>query len=157
MEIRFSSEYPVKVGKARNGFMLSYNVQETPMEEIVRQWQSQREGMDGEDAGEPDAEFVRSHKYMYHEVRVAHGQWNYGGIVNAIIRDKYASDEMESITNNMNVIVAEFFEHLVADGILSATKYLMGSINTENTENFAAMQKWRSMAKAEARQVLKMV
>ena len=126
------------------------------MDEIVREWESQRGGMEGEGSS-PDDAFIKEHKWMYNVVRVPMGQWNYGGIVNAIVRDKYASDEMESITNNMNVIVAEFFEHLVADGILSATKYLMGSINTENTENFAAMQKWRSMAKAEARQVLKMV
>ena len=156
METRFSSEYPEKLGEARNGFELRYNVKETPMDEIVREWESQRGGMEGEGSS-PDDAFVKEHKWMYNVVRVPMGQWNYGGIVNAIVRDKYASDEMESITNNMNVIVAEFFEHLVADGILSATKYLMGSINTENTENFAAMQKWRSMAKAEARQVLKMV
>ena len=156
MEVKFSSEVPVKLGKARNGFMLSYNVVETPMEEIIRQWQSQRGGMDGEDVSEPDAEFVRSHKYMYHEVRVAHGQWNYGGIVNAIVRDKYGVDEMEGITNNVTAVVSEFFEHLVVDGLMSATKYLSEAFKggSLNMEDFRAMQEWRLMAKREAKKVI---
>ena len=158
MEVKFSSEVPVKLGKARNGFMLSYNVVETPMEEIIRQWQSQRGGMDGEDAGEPDAEFVRSHKYMYHEVRVANGQWNYGGIVNAIVRDKYDVSSMESLNNNITATVYGFFMELVGGGLVQAIQYLKDSFkDLVNTEDFKSMQDWRAMAKKEAKSVLKMV
>lgn len=151
MELKYASEMPVKVELMGARRKLNYNVRELSESEINELWEKEQNKDGSYNA------FVKEHKYAYYSVVMGGAQWNYGGIVNAIIRDKYASDEMESITNNMNVIVAEFFEHLVADGILSATKYLMGSINNENTENFTAMQKWRSMAKAEARQVLKMV
>ena len=156
METKFSKEIPAKLGKARNGFMLNYNIKETPMEEIERQWRLSRGGMEGEESYAPDAQFIAEHRWMYNEVRIPQGQWNYGGIINAIVRDHYTVDEMEAITNNMNVVVAEFFNVLVTDGIAQAIKYLLTSIKEYNMVDFKAMQEWRAMAKREARDVLKM-
>jgi hypothetical protein len=56
----------------------------------------------------------------------------------------------------MNVIVAEFFNVLVTDGIAQAIKYLLTSIKEDNMADFKAMQEWRAMAKREARDILKM-
>ena len=100
--------------------------------------------------------FAREHKYSYNTLTVGIGRWNYKGLVEAIIRDKYSSDEMEAITNNMNAIVGEFFNVLVTEGIIGATKYLLESIQNENSENFKQMQQWRALAKKEARSLLKM-
>lgn len=97
--------------------------------------------------------FARQHKYAYNSVSIGMGRWNYQGIVEAIIRDKYTADEMEAITNNMNAITGEFFNVLVTDGIIKATKYLVDSINSENTANFTEMQAWRAMAKRTAKEI----
>lgn len=156
MERKFSKEMPVNAERVRNGFVLNYDVQETPMEEIQRQWKLQRGGMEGEEAGSPDASFVSEHKYMYYSVPVPMGRWSYGGIVDIIVREKYTVSEMESITNNVTSVVGEFFEHLVSDGILSATSYLTESFKGANTEAFAEMQLWRTLAKKEAKAVLKL-
>ena len=63
---------------------------------------------------------------------------------------------MEAITNNVNVIVAEFFNTLVTDGLGESIKYLLSSVKSENMENFKDMQEWRALAKREARSILKM-
>lgn len=156
METKFSKEIPAKLGKARNGFMLNYNIKETPMEEIERQWRLSRGGMEGEESSAPDAQFIAEHQWMYNEVRIPQGQWNYGGIINAIVRDRYTVDEMESITNNVTAVVSEFFNELVTEGLSEAIKVLMSSFKGPNTELFMEMQLWRAMAKREAKAALKM-
>lgn len=150
MELNYSAEEPEKVILKGARRKLNYNVIELSESELKELWNKE------ENKDVPYDYFAKEHKYSYNTIEIGGGQFTYNGIVEAIIRDKYSADEMEAITNNMNVIVAEFFEHLVADGILAATKYLLTSINGDNTKNFTAMQQWRSMAKAEARLVLKM-
>jgi hypothetical protein len=81
------------------------------------------------------------------------GQWSYGGVVNAIIRDKYRVDEMESITNNMAAINALFMQTLVSEGIVGAIQYLRDSYDKDNAEIFKQMQEWRAMAKKEAKSI----
>lgn len=151
MEIKFSRNIPNKMEKVINGILLRYNIVETPMEEIVKKWKEQR--MDSDE--EPDAEFIQEHKYMYNELRILHGRISYEGVVEEIIRDKYSADEMEAITNNMNVIVSEFFATLVSEGIISATKYLVNSANNEQMANFKEMQEWRNNAKKIAKEIFK--
>jgi hypothetical protein len=151
METKFSKEIPAKLGKARNGFMLNYNIKETPMEEIERQWRLSRGGMEGEESSAPDAQFIAEHQWMYNEVRIPQGQWNYGGIINAIVRDRYTVDEMEAITNNMAAINAVFMQTLVSGGIVEAIKFLKDSADANDTETFREMQEWRAMAKKEAK------
>lgn len=149
MEKIYSSEVPAKVEQIRNGYRLSYLIHESSEAEILEEWKMTPGYEDGK--AEPDQWFIDEHKYCYYTVDVPMGQWNYGGIVSAIIRDKYKVDEMESITNNVTAVVSEFFEHLVLDGIISATKFLSESFKEIDTADFKKMQEWRVMAKQEAR------
>ena len=151
MEKKYSSEQPTKVERIQNGYKLSYLIHESSKAEILEEWKMTPDYEDGK--AEPDQGFIDEHKYCYYTVDLLMGQWNYNGIVNAIIRDKYTADEMEAITNNMNAITGEFFNVLVTDGIIKATKYLVDSINSENTANFTEMQAWRAMAKRTAKEI----
>lgn len=146
----------MKAERVRNGFVLNYDVQETPMEEIQRQWRLSRGGMEGEDAGSPDASFIGEHKYMYYSVSVPMGKWSYGGIVDIIVREKYAVSEMESINNNMAAVNAMYMQILVSEGIVAAVAYLKESFDSDNTATFTEMQQWRALAKKEAKAVLKL-
>lgn len=55
--------------------------------------------------------------------------YNYGGLIDAIIRLKYTSKDMEAIINN----------------------YLINSDSDEYKNEFLEMQEWRQFAKAEAK------
>ena len=100
--------------------------------------------------------FASQHKYAYNSLTMGSARWSYSEIVESIIREKYTNDQMEAITNNMNVVVAEFFNVLVTDGLMDAIKYLVTSIKDDNMNNFKEMQEWRALAKREARDVLKL-
>ena len=151
METNYSSEAPVRVERNGTRRTLNYNIHELGESEIKELWdkETDKEGTSYE-------AFSKEHKYEYHSLSIGNGRWGYSGIVEAIIRDKYTADEMEAITNNMNVVVAEFFNVLVTDGLVEAIKYLLSSIKSDNMENFKQMQEWRAMAKREARSVLGM-
>lgn len=152
MEKKFSSEVPTKVVQSRKGYVLSYNVREATEEEILAEWKSS--GMGVEQGDVPTGDFVREHRYVYNVVDIPLGQWKYDGIINAIVRDKYRSDQMEAITNNMAAINAMFMQVLVTDGIIAATKYLKDSVDEENSERFREMQEWRVTAKKVANEVI---
>lgn len=151
MEIKYSSEIPVSVERHGTRRTLNYNVRELGESELKELWDKElnKENMSYE-------VFVREHKYSYNSLSIGNGRWGYSGIVEAIIREKYTNDQMEAITNNVNVIVAEFFNTLVTDGLADSIKYLLSSVKSENMENFRDMQEWRALAKREARNVLKM-
>ena len=153
MENNYSSEQPQKVERIRNGYKLNYHIREASEEELLDLWQSSSRSEEEGDV--PTDDFKRENKYVYHSINVLMGQWSYGGIVNAIIRDKYRVDEMESITNNMAAINAAFMQELVSGGIVEAIKYLKESADSEDTEIFKAMQEWRAMAKREAKSIIK--
>lgn len=149
METKYSAEIPEKVTRKGTRRTLNYNVRELSDEEIKELWEREPQ------EGTPYDYFAKEHKYAYNSVTMGSARWSYSDIVEAIIREKYTNDQMEAITNNMNVVVAEFFNVLVTDGIMDAIKYLVGSINDDNTANFKAMQEWRNLAKREARSVIK--
>lgn len=151
MEKKFSSEVPTKVEQSRKGFVLNYNVREATEEEILEEWQSS--GTGGEHGDVPTGDFVREHRYVYNSVNVPMGQWKYDGIINAIVRDKYRTDEMEAINNNMSAINAVFMQTLVTGGIVEAIKFLRESADAADTETFREMQEWRAMAKMEAKRI----
>ena len=153
MENNYSNEQPQKVERVRNGYRLNYNIRETTEEELLELWQSSSRSEEEGDV--PTDDFKRENKYVYHSINVPMGQWSYGGVVNAIIRDKYRVDEMEAITNNMAVINALFMQTLVSEGIVDAIQYLRESYDKDNAEIFKEMQDWRTMAKQEARQIFK--
>ena len=148
MEIKYSAEQPVKVELMGARKRLNYNIRELGESEIKELWEKESDT--------PYDYFAKEHKYAYNTLTIGGARFNYNNMVEEIIRDKYTADEMEAITNNMNVIVAEFFNVLVTDGIAQAIKYLLTSIKEDNMANFKAMQEWRAMAKREARDILKM-
>ena len=153
MEKKFASEVPVQVERNGSIRVLNYGAREATEAEIAEAWK----GASTSELGDvPTDDFVRSHKYVYYSVRVPMAQWNYGGIVNAIVRDKYRADEMEAINNNMAAINAVFMQTLVTGGLVEAIKFLRESADAADAETFRDMQEWRALAKREARSVLKM-
>lgn len=153
MEKKYSREIPVKVEREKRGYTLNYHIKETSEAEVLDLWLSS--GRSETEGDVPTEDFIQEHKYVYYSIYVAMGKWSYGGIVEAIIREKYTIDQMEAMTNNMAAINAVFMQTLVTDGIIEATKYLKNSIDDDNTANFKEMQEWRQMAKNEARLVFK--
>ena len=151
METKYSSEIPVSVERHGTRRTLNYNVRELGESELKELWDNE---LNKEDTSYEV--FASQHKYSYNSLSIGNGRWGYNGIVEAIIREKYSNDQMEAITNNVNVIVAEFFNTLVTDGLGESIKYLLSSVKSENMENFKDMQEWRALAKREARSVLKM-
>lgn len=151
MEIKYSSEIPVSVERHGTRRTLNYNVRELGESELKELWDKE---FNKEDTSYEV--FANQHKYSYNSLSIGNGRWGYSGIVEAIIREKYTNDQMEAITNNVNVIVAEFFNTLVTDGLADSINYLLSSLKSENMENFRDMQEWRALAKREARSVLKM-
>ena len=72
--------------------------------------------------------------YSYYSVSVKVGQWDYSGIVNAIVSAEYPADRMQAVQNNYLMAKRE-------DG-------------ADAIEEFMEMQEWRAMAKATAHEVL---
>lgn len=153
MENNYSYEQPIKIERIRNGYRLNYHIREASEEELLDLWQSSGRSEEGD---MPTEDFKRENKYVYHSINVPMGQWSYAGVVNAIIRDRYKIDEMESITNNMAAINAVFLQTLVTEGIVGAIQYLRDSYDKDNAEIFKSMQEWRAMAKKEAREIFKL-
>lgn len=150
METKYSGEYPERVVRERTKRTLNYNVHELSDDEIKELWDKE------ENKETPYEYFASQHKYAYNSLTMGSARWSYSEIVESIIREKYTNDQMEAITNNMNVVVAEFFNVLVTDGLMDAIKYLVTSIKDDNMNNFKEMQEWRALAKREARDVLKL-
>ena len=155
MQKKYSREIPNKVERIGGKFVLNYHLQETTEEEILSLWESENIG-NPNGIGEPDEHFKEEHKYNFNQVIVPMGKWKYDEVVSAIIRDKYREDEMEAITNNMNMVVSEFFSTLVSEGIIQATKFLVESANGDNMNRFKEMQEWRAFAKKEAKSIFKL-
>ena len=149
MEKKYSSQVPEKVERYASYRVLNYNIRETTEAEILEQWK-----YSSEEGESPSEDFVERHKYVYYTLSIPTTKWSYGGIVNAIIREKYTIDEMEAITNNMAAINAVFMQTLVSGGIVEAIKYLRESADSDDTEAFKAMQEWRALAKREAKEML---
>ena len=149
MEKKYSGQVPEKVERYASYRVLNYNIRETTEAEILEEWKYSNEGE------EPSEDFKDTHKYMYYTLRIPTTQWSYGGIVNAIVRQKYQPDQMEAITNNMAAINAVFMQTLVSGGIVEAIKFLRESADATDAETFREMQEWRALAKKEAKSVLK--
>lgn len=141
--------YPERVEREQTRRTLNYNIHELSESEIKALWD--KENKDDTMSYES---FAKTHKYSYNSLTMGAARWNYNGIVEAIIREKYTNDQMEAITNNVNVVVAEFFNTLVTDGLTDSIKYLVSSVKSENMSNFREMQEWRALAKRESRSVL---
>ena len=150
MEKKFASSVPEKVERNGSIRVLNYNVREATEAEVLEAWKS---GSELEQGDVPTDDFVSRHKYVYYSVRVPMAQWNYGGVVKAVVRDRYQVDEMEAITNNMAAFNAVFMQTLVKSGIVEAIKFLRESADAMDAETFREMQEWRAMAKKEAKMI----
>lgn len=128
---------------------LNYNVRELTLEEIKELWNKEHP----EEGTEPDEWYIEEHKYAYNSVTVGGARWNYSGIVEAIIRDKYSADEMEAITNNLNNVVNEFFMALVSFNLGQAIKVIKEFRMDEDVTAFTSMQEWRVLAKKTAKEI----
>lgn len=149
MEIKYSAEYPERTKREGAKRILNYNIRELTVSELKELWGKE------ENQDIPYDYFASQHKYAYNTLTMGGARWSYNNIVEAIIRDKYSVDEMEAITNNMNAVTAEFFNTLIGDGIISATKFLVENIKNEETIRFKEMQEWRALAKKEAKGIFK--
>lgn len=149
MEIKYSADYPERTKREGAKRILNYNIRELTESEIKELWGKE------ENQDTPYDYFASQHKYAYNTLTMGGARWHYNNIVEAIIRDKYSADEMEAITNNMNAVTAEFFNTLISDGIISATKFLVENIKNEDTVRFKEMQEWRALAKRTAREIIK--
>lgn len=147
METKYSSEIPEKVTRKGTRRTLNYNVRELSDEEIKELWEREPQ------EGTPYDYFAKEHKYAYNSVTMGSARWSYSDIVEAIIREKYTSDQMEAITNNMAAINAVFLQTLVNGGIVEAIKFLRESADAADAETFREMQEWRALAKKEAKDI----
>ena len=150
--IVYSKEIPQLTDRVGRVMRVNYGVWELTEEEILALWLEEIKDKEGEQET-PDEWFKQEHRYSYYATDVLIGKWNYNGVVEAIIRDKYSQSEMEAITNNMAAITAVFMQTLVSEGIIAATKYLKDSIDDDNTARFKEMQEWRKMAKDTAKNI----
>lgn len=149
MEMHYSANIPAQIEKVDAKTAINFNVQTLTDEQIQELWNNELHEDD------INQEYIDSHRYRYNRLIIGNGRWTYNGIVDAIIRSRYTIDQMESITNNMSVVVNEFFNILISDGIVSAIKYLVEYKNSEEKKLFNEMQEWRSLAKHTARNILK--
>ena len=150
MEKTFSSIAPESIERFPSRRIINFDIRLATEEEIKDKWISS-----GNEGDEPTEYFISNHKWVYYQITLSTARWYYTGVVEAIVRAKYSTDEMEAITNNMNASVGSFFNALVSDGIVGAIKYLKDSANEDNTIAFREMQEWRAKAKAWAREVFK--
>lgn len=150
--IVYSKEIPQLTERVGRVMRVNYGVWELTEEEILALWLEEIKDKEGEQET-PDSWFIEEHRYGYYSTDVLIGQWNYNGVVEAIIREKYSQNEMEAIINNMAAITAVFMQMLVSEGIIAATKYLKDSIDDDNTARFKEMQEWRALAKRTAKEI----
>ena len=99
-------------------------------------------------------------KYSYYSVSVRFGQWDYSGIVNAIVSAEYSSARMQAVTNNYHqeTDLATLIDLLRTTQNFNKLRSAMGdwlsSRDQDIVAEYTAMQEWRAMAKATAREVL---
>ena len=67
--------------------------------------------------------------YTYETIRINRSEYNYAGIVSAVVRSHYSSDNVEAIVLN-------------------------GSDTEEHAAEYAALQEWRAHAKEVARSII---
>jgi hypothetical protein len=150
--IVYSKEIPQSTERVGRVMRVNYGVWELTEEEILALWLEEIKDKESEQET-PDDWFREEHRYGYYSTDVLIGRWNYNGVVEAMIREKYSQNEMEAITNNMAAINALFMQTLVTEGIVGAIQYLRDSYDKDNAEIFKEMQEWRHMAKKEAKSI----
>ena len=105
---------------------LNYGVWELSETELQELWEQEFEH------NAPFDYFAKEHRYGYYSLEIGGARWNYSGIIESIVREKYTSDVMEATINN----------------------YLLDPEDKENVKSFSEMQAWRRFAKDTAKEVL---
>lgn len=70
--------------------------------------------------------------WVFNEVKLPYGKFDYSTIINALIEFKYPNDKMQAIINN----------------------YLLDSDNLNAIDEFNQMQEWRKFAKSYAKEII---
>ena len=70
--------------------------------------------------------------FVYEQVEISAGKWNYSGVVDALVQYKYPIDKMQAVINN----------------------YLLDPNDEYAISEFNAMQAWRNEAKEIAKEAL---
>ena len=70
--------------------------------------------------------------FVYEQVEISAGKWNYSGVVDALVQYKYPIDKMQAVINN----------------------YLLDPNDEYAISEFNAMQAWRKEAKEIAKEAL---
>lgn len=84
---------------------------------------------------------IRVDSEHYDYVTLGTGVWNYGAIVNALVRYKYSADKVEAIVNNSLVLMQ-------SPSAVSEEK------TTEQISELEELQTWREKCKARAKDLL---
>lgn len=126
MEKKYSAEKPQTVELMGARRRLNYGVWKLSEAELQELWEQEFEHT------APFEYFAKEHRYGYYSLEMGGARWNYNGLIEAIIRDKYTADEMEATINN----------------------YLLDPEDEETAKAFNEMQAWRRFAKDTAKEVL---
>lgn len=95
-------------------------------------------------------------------MKVKVGDWDYSGIVNAIVSAEYPTARMQAIMNNylQETDLARLIDLLRTtqnfNKLRSAMSDWLSSRDQDIVKEYETMQEWRKMAKETAREVLKL-
>lgn len=95
-------------------------------------------------------------------MKVKVGDWDYSGIVNAIVTAEYPAEMMQAIMNNYHqeTDLAKLIDLLRTtqnfNKLRSAMNDWLSSRDQDIVKEYETMQEWRKMAKDTAREILKL-
>lgn len=93
-------------------------------------------------------------------MKVKVGDWDYSGIVNAIVSAEYPAARMQAVMNNylQETDIAKLIDLLRTtqnfNKLRSAMNEWLSSRDQDIVAEYTAMKEWRAMAKATAHEVL---
>ena len=101
-------------------------------------------------------------RFSFYSVKVKVGDWDYSGIVNAIVSAEYPAERMQAIMNNYHqeTDLAKLIDLLRTtqnfNKLRSAMNDWLSSRDQDIVKEYETMQEWRKMAKDTAREILKL-
>ena len=99
-------------------------------------------------------------RFSFYSVKVKVGQWDYSGIVNAIVSAEYPTERMQAIMNNYHqeTDLATLIDLLRTtqnfNKLRSAMAEWLSSRDKDIVAEYETMQQWRAMAKEVAKEIL---
>ena len=101
-------------------------------------------------------------RFSFYSVKVKVGDWDYSGIVNAIVTAEYPAEMMQAIMNNYHqeTDLAKLIDLLRTtqnfNKLRSAMNDWLSRRDQDIVKEYEEMQAWRKMAKETAREVFKL-